>query len=959
MKLALPLLCLLAASSLAQDAAPVPIRVDGVIRFGDQPENAYAADFFDGAPHDEALPSPDQLLGRRHGDFLARHSEILECLRVWADASPLAFLEPYGRTHEGRPLVSYTISSEANLARLNEILANHARLADPRTLSEEDAQTLIDSTPAIAWLGFSIHGDETSGSDAALSLAWHLTAATDERTRALRDELVIVLDPVLNPDGRERFLNLLTAHTGYVQNLDANSMHRGSWPYGRGNHYLFDLNRDWILGTHPETRGRWRVLRTLHPQLVVDAHEMGPMDTFLMYPQAAALNPQLPPRLAHWQRVFAGDHARAFDAQGWGYYTREWADGWFPGYTDAWGSLNGAIGMLYEQARFGGQPVRRESGEVVAYREAVHHQVTAALANLETLRVHQSEILIDQVNERARRAAPLPEDEPRRALLVDPTRHPRRTLHLMQALLAQGVEVQVATGAFQASGCENLYGSSAAQREFPAGTWIVARAQPLGALVDAFLLPTPPMDADYLAQERAGLERDGSTQVYDITAWNPALLSDLDAWWVNGFEAPALPAAEVANEVTHAIAGPGASAGAEGGVDFSATYAWIVPGQSDAALAFAARAMENELAVHLADEAFAIDGREFPRGSLLLRRHENPEDVEARLVRVLESLHVPVEVFAAGTGRASEEGADLGGGHFVLLHKPRVALLGNAPIDMEAYGHAWFVLDHELRMPHSILDASSLGYQDLRRFNVIVVPDGGGSLIAEHAESLAEWVAQGGTLIACGSAAGAAASEDAGLVSGVRLRRDVLEELDDWRLAAQREARLEGASVDPESVYGALPTSDTEENAQAPAYQAPGLRSEDAQEHDAWLRRFSPAGAIVRARPDAKHWLSASFEDEFAVLVGGSRSFVARPPATAAVRIAAADELRLGGLLWPEAVERLQDSAWAAVEGHGAGQVVLFAFNPAFRGLFPSGQRLFMNAVVYGPGAGASQPQDG
>ena len=155
-------------------------------------------------------------------------------------------------------------------------------------------------------------------------------AAVGRPDAELGERLVVVIDPVMNPDGRERIISMVEQSAGYTPNLDHESMHRGRWPYGRGNHYLFDMNRDWMAGTQPETRGRWQAVQSFHPQLLVDAHEMSSLDTFLFYPQAEPLNPHLPPRHLFWQRAYAEGAARAFDAWGWSYYTREWADGWAP-----------------------------------------------------------------------------------------------------------------------------------------------------------------------------------------------------------------------------------------------------------------------------------------------------------------------------------------------------------------------------------------------------------------------------------------------------------------------------------------------------------------------------------------------------------------------------------------------------------------------------------------------------
>ena len=325
-----------APAQQAPAAQAPPAQAPGTaIRFGDPAELAYDVPFFPGAHYDPAVPSASALLGQEHGTRLARHDEILACFRAWDAASPRVAVETFGRTHEGRELVLALITSPANHGRLDAILRDRARLHDPRGLSEAEGRELAERGPAIAWMGYSVHGDELSGCDAALALGYHLAASTDAEVAELLERLVVVIDPCMNPDGRQRILAMVEQTAGYTPNLDYASMHRGRWPYGRGNHYLFDMNRDWMSGTQPETQARWGAFLRFHPDLMVDAHEMGPLDTFLFYPQEKPLNPFFGERHAHWHAEFAADAARAFDAQGWAYYTREWADGWAPFYSDA------------------------------------------------------------------------------------------------------------------------------------------------------------------------------------------------------------------------------------------------------------------------------------------------------------------------------------------------------------------------------------------------------------------------------------------------------------------------------------------------------------------------------------------------------------------------------------------------------------------------------------------------
>ena len=918
---------LIAAPALAQSG-----HQDEPIQFGDPADHSWSQEFFPGSTHDPDIPSFDELLGAPAGSRMARSQEIRDAFEVWAELSPRARLVDHGRTHEGRPLYHLVIARPDRLESLDAILDELALLADPRGLSEPRARELIARLPAVAWMAYSIHGDETSGADAAGPLAWHLVAGTSADVTDLLDELIVVIDPNQNPDGRERFISQVEQMAGYVTSLDHAAMQRGRWPLGRGNHYLFDMNRDWIGGVAMETRARWEAIRRYSPQLLVDGHEMGALDTFLTYPQAAAHHPQLPRTLGSWQGRLADDLAKAFDAFGWGYYTREWADAWAPFYTDAWGSMNGAIGVLYEQGSTGGAPVVRASGEVVSYREAVHGQIVASLSNLRSVAPQREAVLGDYLA--ARRRACEPEDSSRIFVLGPNTDHPERRDALLAVLDGQGIEHETVDG-FTLTDAVDRFGQGSESLDIPAGSTVVALAQPQGRLVSAYFDFDTRMPADYLQREREDLEREGYGNLYDATAWDLGHAFDLECWWGTAPASPAEPIAIPRDDGPQRPDGP--------------VYAWAVDGTSDAAPRFAAAALAAGLKVHLSDRDFRGAGREFARGSLLIRRHENEiHDLDARVNAVAG--RTAVVIHELSTGRSPDEGPDLGGGHFTLLERPRIGLLSNAPFASDEFGHLWHHLDVRLGVSHSILDAQSFGSYDLRRFNVLILPPGGAvdSMLADHAEALTDWIRAGGTLIACGGSAADVADESLGL-SDVRRHSDVLSEIPVYRAQAGHALDAGRSTVDVEVLF----SGEGSVGGEALVTEAEG-DDDVLGRRDRWMQRFAPAGVFLAAHVDQHHWLTAGAGPTMPVYFAGSHALV--HAGDTPVRLAQGPGLRLSGLLWPEAADRLQLSAYATVERHGAGQVILFAGNPAFRGSMRGTARLFANAVVYGPGAGASTP---
>ncbi|HJM55947.1 MAG: hypothetical protein CMJ98_02120 [Planctomycetes bacterium] len=920
---------------------------DDSLRVGD-PEGAQAYDvpFFADARYSEDITNPGDVLGQATGSRMATDVELRACFEAWAAESERLVLVEHGASHEGRAQYHAVITSPRNHERLEALLADNGRLFDPRDLSVDQGRAVLERALPFAWMGYSIHGDETSGCDASLALAYRLVAGTDPATLAMLDEVVTVIDPIMNPDGRQRILTQSHQMSGYTKSLDHSGLLRGRWPRGRGNHYLFDMNRDWIAGTQPETVGRWEAILRYHPQLLVDAHEMGGLDTYLFYPQADPLNPHSPADLSGSQKVLGGAIAQAFDAHSWDYYTREWADGWAPFYSDAWAGLTGAIGILYEQGAVIGNPLRRASGTVLTYRESVHHQAVASWACLEALR-ENADWFLERFLADARRVVASPTGGSD-VFVVRHNGNTARTSELVRILVGQGIEVERSLEGFFTTGATDRFGAVSAESvSSPAGSLIIRAAQPMGRAVRAYCEFDTKLTDEALQSERESLERKNESKIYDTMAWSLPHALDLDALWGQ-------LATDVRTEFITELAG------AAGGVVASSAeetpVAWAVDATTDDALVFAVRAMDSGLQVHASDKAFTSAGVEFSRGSLLVRRHEN-DVVDVDSLVAAAAVSAGIRAHALTTGLSADEGPDLGGGHFHLLTRPRVAIVGNAPTSSDTFGHLWHYLDTRLGLVHTILDAQSLSSVDLRRYNVLVLPPGAGAIASDQAEALETWVRAGGTLVACGNTAASLTSERAGL-SAVVLRRHALEELESYAAVAARERRAWNVTVDAKGIWSgaAVEASAPKEDKEEEFISIAHVEGESAEDRDAWMRRFSPHGAMLLGEARSESWLTAGAGARVPILFGGSSVYLPPAGVETAVRFSPARHVRLSGLLWPEAAERVGDSAWLTRESMGAGQIILFTSMPSFRGFHFATARFFGNAVVLGPGLGASAP---
>lgn len=956
-------------------------------------------EFFPGTTYRAAVPTGETLLGFPIGQRAANSAEIEKCLRAWAAAAPdRAQLVEYARSHEGRPLHYVVVTAPRNLSRLSAIQAGMAKLGDPRRLSDDEARRLLDTLPPVAWLGYTIHGDETEGSDAALAVLYHLIAADNPQVTKLLEAVVVVIDPLQNPDGRDRFLKMIAENRGTTPNVDDQSLqHTGYAPWGRGNHYYFDLNRDCLFGVHPETRGRMREMARWNPVLVVDAHGMGAQDTHLFSPPREPINIHVPASRAHWGRLFAREQAAAFDRHGLVYYHGEWNEEWYPGYTDTWPTFRGSVGILYEQARIAEDGVRRPEGRILSYRESVFHHVVGSMANLATVQANAKPLL---ENFYSIRKAACAADGPyaQRTFAVLPTANRGRLEKFAALAQLQGFEIFQVEAAFTAAAATDQLGRQLKDRTIPAGTLLIPNRQPLGHLVAATLDFDPRISAKALEEERQEILRKGRSRIYDTTAWNLTMMF--------GLEALTLPLDLPASAKPFVLTEPadkGLSAGPESPV------AYGIDGADDRSVAAAARLMERGVQVRAAEKPFEFDGHKFARGSVVVTHLDNrgfTGDLRQTIDQTARELRL--RAVALRTGLGEGDLPDLGGEHFKRLEPPRIALLSRGGMNLYDTGEIWFLLDHELGLRHSRVTVEA--EQDLSRYNVVIVPERNGPLPGSWTNRLKDWVKAGGTLIAMGNSAAQLGDEKLDF-SKVRTLPEALSKPGDYELTVFREWLAREGDLPPaEAVWSHRATPGLKYPWQAVEGGHP--EEKELKKRDAWLKLFMPQGALVATRVDPNHWLTFGCEEPLPVLVfrdpvlmaaegveapirlgylakaepqpanapksGGTANAPGSTPKPDPTDARSADEkkerkepprvgwcalppgtemhLRMSGLLWPEAAHRLANSAYVTREAYGRGQIILFATGPTFRAATLGPTRVMLNAMIYGPGFGAAQP---
>ncbi len=880
---------------------------------------------------DPRIPRPDSLLGFALGEKPAHQEQVIAYLRTLAGMSDRIRLFPMGETYEGRPLLHAVISDAQNIARLENLRQDLAVIADPRSPRAGEVPVLLERTPACVWLAYSIHGDEISGVDASMAVAYHLVAGTDALTDSIRRNLIVIIDPIENPDGRARYLAQLESFAAAVPHGDGQSLQKGGfWPWGRGNHYLFDMNRDWFTLELAESRARMQAVVSWHPQVLVDAHEMGQWDSYLFSPPRAPFNLFLTDRLQAWGLRFAADQAAAFDRRGWAYYTREWNEESFPGYGSSWPHFTGAVGILYEQAGVTGR-IARHDGTIMTYSETVEHHYVSSMANVVTAFRNRKELLSDYHRHRREAVERFGGGEVR-AFLVAPDVNPDRMSALADVLTRQGINVQVATEEFSAR-VRGYYDAADSSRSFSAGSLIIPTNQPQGFLIQTILGFDQRFADSVLTMERRELLKNRDSKLYEVTAW-----SMLQAYGLDAYASTRSVGAATTSWSSPTVAGGISEEHPQQGFLFEAA--------SDRGLRAASMLLQRGLVLQASRRPLDAGGLSFPRGSIFVAARSNAPDYARRVDSVARLAGIRVTGINSGRGAA---GPDLGGRELVPLLAPRVALVAGGTTSFMSVGWIWHLLDQKLGVPVSLLDIGQVGGLDLGIYNVIILPDGSGfsgALGKGSAERLKRWVEAGGTLIAMGGSAGYCA-DSINALSTVRLRSQVLARLTEYEQAAAEEIAAEHPDVTRLKIWD-FPAPDTVARSEMKP-----LPPEEAKKEEELGRLLSPHGAILRVNLDQESWLTFGLGERVPVMVSNATTLMARFPSARTIgRFAPAPLLRVSGLLWPEARVRLANTSYCTQESSGQGQIILFSSQPNFRAYFRAAERLLSNAVIFGPGMG-------
>lgn len=841
--------------------------------------------FNPGGSFDPAVPTPQRVLGYEVGARFTPHHVVHRYFEELARASNRVRLDTLGHTFEGREVLLLVISSPANIQRLDAIRRDAAALAYPDRTSSAEVDAIVQRMPSIAWLGYTVHGNEASGTEAALATAYQLAAGTDAATRLLLDSTVTLIDPIQNPDGHERHVqDVMRARSSWgVPGTPGTLAQQGSWPGARTSHYQFDLNRDWFIHSHPETRARINGFFTWWPHVAVDLHEMGSNSTYFFAPPMAPVNKNVPPQVLDWWDRYAAGNAAAFDEKGWPYFRREGYDEFWPGYGVSWPTLNGAVGMTYEQASSGAGAIRRSDGTVLTLHDAAHHHYTASIATLRVTAEQRTSRLRDYVDTRL-----VPIRNPGRGVLrtvVLERDNKGRADSLVSLLLSNRIAVRYTGDQIELPAADRFGATGSGRALIRGGSYIIDLAQPQGLLASALLEPDSPLDSSFIAEELERRRTGQSNRFYDVTAWSLPFVHRVNAWGTRS----AVAGGEIITSIPRRDRAT---------VTVVAKHGYAFAPGSDASIRLLSKLLSGGIRIVYAQKPFTAGSAAFPQGAFIARVANNDSTLHGTFTRIADETGMEYTPLMTAL---VDEGTDLGSNSVIPVNAPRVALLGGAPVNGNSYGFAWYQFDQRLGYPVSGIGVNAIASGLLSEFDVLVIPSAGGldgALGDAGRDELQRWVRRGGVLITLENASTWLASERSGL-SRVR------------PAAARRDSGSAAAAL-PANNPGAIVRTIADTLSPLLA----GMRDIEWPVHLSGDRAFA-APRDVR-------------------------------PGEIVLRYAPRERLRMAGYLWPEAPARFADSPYLWTESVGRGRVIAFAGDPNFRDLWRGLLPLFANSVFLG-----------
>ena len=661
------------------------------------------------------LKSPEEFLGYKIGTHFTPHWQIVNYFHhVALNAPAMMKLEEYGKTNEGRPLLLSYISTADNLQHLENIRLNNLRLAN----IAKDKMAANEKAPVIVWLSYNVHGNEASSSEAAMLTLYSLVDPANTKTKDWMKNTVIIIDPCINPDGRDRYVNWFNSVVGENVNPDPFTReHREPWPGGRTNHYNFDLNRDWAWQTQLESRLRIKKYNEWMPQIHVDFHEQGVNEPYYFAPAAQPYHNVITSWQREFQQVIGLNHAKYFDQNGWLYFTKEIFDLYYPSYGDTWPIYNGAIGMTYEQGGgpAGGLGITTDEGDTLTLTDRAIHHYTTSLSTIEVASVNAAR-LIKEYRKFFNDAVQTGVGDYKTYIIKNNGADEERISAFKNLLDKNGIVYGIGKGTFKA------YRYSTGKEESVTlnnSDVVISSLQPRSVMVKVLFEPKPDLV---------------DSNTYDITAWSLPYVYDL-----NGYATKEKIA--VGPEMAKPAYLPPIAANA---------YGYIIRWQGMQSAKTVAQLLKKNIRMRFSESAFEMNGEKFDRGSMIILQKGN-ENISGGLSSVISEVanQNQVKVTAVNTGMV-DKGYDFGSSKVHAIKAPRVVLLTGESVWGNSAGEVWHFFDKVLEYPVNLINANDFARVDLDRYDVVIMPGGDYKFLSDRtvADKFHEWINRGGKVIA-------------------------------------------------------------------------------------------------------------------------------------------------------------------------------------------------------------------
>ncbi|MAD89157.1 MAG: peptidase M14 [Pseudoalteromonas sp.] len=651
---------------------------------------------------DPAIPKPEEILGYQVGQWHVRHDQLVQYMRVLAEKSPRVSIETIGFSHEQRPLLLLKFSQPDNIAKLEQLREQHYA----QVFEKQQANNL----PAFIWMGYSVHGNESSGSNAALLVAYYLAAAQGEEVEQLLNNSVVLLDPSLNPDGLARFAQWANSNRG--KTLSADPQHREhveQWPSGRTNHYMFDLNRDWLLLQHPESRARIAAFHKWQPHVLTDFHEMGPNSTYFFQPGIPTrTHPLTPAKNTQLTTELANFHAQALDAQNQLYFTQESFDDFYYGKGSTYPDINGSVGILFEQASSRGHVQETINGQLT-FAQSIKNQVTTSLSTFAGVMANKKQ-LIDFKNSFYHQAESLADKEKFLGYVVAKGQDPQRFEEFMSVLTQHQIKAYGLNKAVKAS-----------DQSFSQGDVYIPLKQAQFRLIKAIF------------SEQTTFQ---DNTFYDVSGWTLPHAYNLKFGQVSSrwgldvskqawqSESPRFP-------------------------ELQESYAYAFDWQPSAAPKLLNTLLQRGIDARVALKGFkaktAFGEKNFNAGSIVVASGvQKQSDIVAIMQRAQADYGVQIHAIQSGL---TSEGVDLGSRQLSPIKAPKVLLVGGSGSSQYEVGEVWYHLDTQLGIAPTIIEQDRLHRVDLSKYTHIILAHGRYRNMAEKAKTkIAAWVSKGGVI---------------------------------------------------------------------------------------------------------------------------------------------------------------------------------------------------------------------